>query len=319
MYPSQWPSANPILMSSIPYAGTRAAFFDAVSDCFGIAIRNLRELHEECETRPGALNQVYACAKPGVIDLDEGDEMVDPRDVWSGKVILSSIDRRTTWATRRRLIAFMHVCKKFNAVTRRMLSNYLFTFYGDYKHVYPVLCGKDRLTFQSRTGAFLENREKSSIFERIHEATIECVRRGFDNVDFYDQVEVHLLNNIGFQWAYETMQWLRSRKYGGKHFGMGFVPDRPYMCLMFLDKPYLRDLFTRHRELIYDSQYFNVYNVFRCDLHCVTKKAMDYCIALCMWDFDRRFRGKILAELESERFLSLVQQYPQLSKFYTLL
>lgn len=323
MYSPQWPSANPILMSGIPYANNSVEFFDAVSKCFNIKISNLKQMHQECESRPGALNQIYACMKTGIVNLEDD---VDPREIWNGKADLEPLhllkQRRFTWSVRRRMIAFMCGCKKrgFYVDLRRILSLFLTNLYCDYAHVYSVLCGNDRNTFNARTNPFLNDSGKRlDIFRRLSTASVECVHRGFSHVDFYDHVESYLVQRIGMVSSFDTLQWIRYRKFGGRLYSSSSISTvRPFMCLLYLGRSYRREIMRRHYDELAPHNYFYVYNVFS-HLQSMDEKDLIVCIDFCMRDFALRFKNRLKEELQSERFLRLLQRYPQLSKFYTLL
>lgn len=273
-------------------------------------IHDLYSLHEAALPFPGALNWIYSHAN---VDLCEGQLSFPPAMVRNHRIHVVHLRLlqlgRQIWPIRRRMTAFMYGLRKrgFYRDLRLVLFHFLRTLYMDFAHIYRLMCGTYDYEMRELTAPFLLIK-KSNPVRRIQQAAYECIRCGFDNIDFQTHIERQALKTENW----DALYWFNRRLHGQIKTYNG--SESSVLRLQRLG-PYFCELARRHTQVLADSNIFCCYGAFpKVVLHDDT---FAVCLELSRLTFQSTFRSKYLLrlELQGTDFMSLLEQYPFFEKF----
>jgi len=164
------------------------------------------------------------------------------------------------------------------------------------------ICGTYDYEMRELTTPFLLIK-KSNPARRIQQAAYECIRCGFDNIDFQTHIERQALKTENW----DALYWFDRRLHGQIKTYNG--SESSVLRLQRLG-PYFCELARRHTQVLVDSKIFHCYGDF--PKVALRDDTFADCLELSRLTFLNAIRSKqtLRLHLQSIRFRMLLEQYP---------
>lgn len=305
MWFDQWPSSNPIMMH-LSFAKTQSEFYSEIGRIHGAPISSLSQLKLES---PVLYQSVMRDTPKSVLSLSRPSDHFDPHAIWENPRNICR-SGKLPFFIYERLKIFLALCKRLRVCRdmRWIVGNMLIQFETDYFIVFKILCGSNAKDVKQRTAPFVRVCDFSNVrnygvmVKRIHAATLECIHRGFWDLDFYDFVErFALTDHFALAWFQWRRTGKRSKPYASKD-AIGFLSLGSYFC----------ELAHRHTQFFVDENIFDL-KIFN-DMSSIVEKNIDLCIRLAMVTLKCRYANNTHRMREEVRW-NLRSTHPALQMF----